>query len=437
MPDSTLYIGFGEVDITPPIGLQMCGSLDPRTNVGMTDPLMAKALVAESNGKQLAVVGVDLIGLPRALADAIIAEAVRRTGLDPSTILIAGSHTHSGPYTIEGVYAFGVTDAAYLATLPDLVARSIEKAYRARQPATMQIGRSLVHHGLHNRRVLCPDGKAFNTWMPGALNDLDITPQILGTCGPVDPELWVVRFDDLQGKTLGVLFNFTLHTNSHFGNTWSADYPGVVAEAMRHAFGRDVVTVFTPGACADINPTLGGPRWREGADYFAEQAVAAARRARKVEGALRVGALRRDVAVPRRDPATQPPKAISRLQWGDRGGRADVFEPMLAHIAALPDPLVVPVNAAHIGPFAIASNPGELFVEHGLTIKRFSPFPHTIVAELTNDLIMYQPTQAAFAQQGYETLVGPNRVALEGIETIVNTAVELLTELWQTEEIYK
>ena len=437
MPDSTLYIGFGEVDITPPIGLQMCGSLDPRTNVGMTDPLMAKALVAESNGKQLAVVGVDLIGLPRALADAIIAEAVRRTGLDPSTILIAGSHTHSGPYTIEGVYAFGVTDAAYLATLPDLVARSIEKAYKARQPATMQIGRSLVHHGLHNRRVLCPDGKAFNTWMPGALNDLAITPQILGTCGPVDPELWVVRFDDLQGKTLGVLFNFTLHTNSHFGNTWSADYPGVVAEAMRHAFGGDVVTVFTPGACADINPTLGGPRWREGADYFAEQAVAAARRARKVEGVLRVGALRRDVAVPRRDPATQPPEAIGRLQWGDRGGRADVFEPMLTHIAALPDPLVVPVNAAHIGPFAIASNPGELFVEHGLTIKRFSPFPHTIVAELTNDLIMYQPTEAAFAQQGYETLVGPNRVALEGIETIVNTAVELLTELWETEEIYK
>ncbi len=437
MTDATLHIGFGEVDITPPIGLQMCGSLDPRTNVGITDPLMAKALVAESNGKQLAVVGVDLIGLPRALADAIIAEAARRTGLDPSTILIAGSHTHSGPYTIEGVYAFGVTDAAYLATLPDLVARSIEKAYTARQPATMQIGRSLVHHGLHNRRVLCPDGKAFNTWMPGALNDLDITPQILGTCGPVDPELWVVRFDDAQGKTLGVLFNFTLHTNAHFGNTWSADYPGVVAEAMRQAFGPAVVTVFTPGACADINPTLGGPRWREGADYFAEQAVAAAKRARKVEGAVRVGALRRDVAVPRRDPATQPPEAIGRLQWGDRGGRADVFEPMLAHIGAMPDPLVVPVNAAQIGPFAIASNPGELFVEHGLTIKRLSPFPHTIVAELTNDLIMYQPTQAAFAQQGYETLVGPNRVALEGIETIVNTAVELLTELWQAEEGFK
>ncbi len=434
MSDPQFQIGFGEVDITPPTGLQMCGSLDPRINVGLSDPLMAKTLVAQSGGKKIAVVGVDLIGVPKDLADQMIAEAAKRTGIDPSAIMISGSHTHSGPYTMEGLYVSNVTDAPYLATLPALVAESVEKANHALQPATMQIGRALVHHGLHNRRVLCPDGKAFNTWMPGALNDLDLVPQVLGTCGPVDPELWVVRFDDLNGKTLGVFFNFTLHTNSHFGNTWSADYPGVVAEAMRATFGPAVITVYTPGACADINPTLGGPKWREGADYFAEQAVAAAQRAKKIEGPIRVGAARRDVAVARRDPATQPPEAIGRLQWGTAGGRADIFEPMLAHIAAMPDPLIVPINAAHIGPFAIASNPGELFVEHGLSIKRRSPFPHTVVAELTNDLIMYQPTRAAFEQQGYETLVGPNRVAIEGIETIVNTAIELLKELWQVEE---
>jgi cytochrome c551/c552 len=412
----------------------MCGSLDPRKNVGITDPLLAKTLVAESGGKKIAIVGVDLIGVPKTLADQIISEAARRTGIDPTAVMITGSHTHSGPYTVEGVYSFGVTDAKYLESLPALVAESIEQANLALQPATMHIGRTLVYHGLHNRRVLCPDGKAYNTWMAGALNDLELVPQVLGTCGPIDPELWVARFDDQAGKTVGVFFNFTLHTNSHFGNTWSADYPGVVAEAMRKAFGPRVVTVYTPGACADINPTLAGPRWREGAEYYAEQAVAAAQQARKVAGAVRVGGTRREVAAPRRDPATQAPEAIDRLHWGSGGGRADVFEPMLAHVASMSDPLIVPINAAHIGSFAIASNPGELFVEHGLSIKRRSPFPHTVVAELTNDLIMYQPTSAAFAQQGYETLVGANRVSLEGVNVIVNTAVELLEELWQTEE---
>jgi hypothetical protein len=48
---------------------------------------------------------------------------------------------------------------------------------------------------------------------------------------------------------------------------------------------------------------------------------------------------------------------------------------------------------------------------------------------LTNDLIMYQPTRQAFEQQGYETLVGANRVSPDGVEAIVNTAVDLLREL--------
>ena len=430
MSDSQLRVGFGETDITPPEGLYMCGSLDPRKNEGMTDPLQSHALVVESGGTRIAIVGVDLIGLPKALADEIIAESARRTGIPADAFMIACSHTHSGPYTAEGLYSSQVTDAEYLSSLPDRIAASVEQAAGRVEPATMHIGRALVHHGLHNRRVICPDGKVLNTWMPAALNDLDVIPQVLGTAGPVDPELWVVRFDRLDGSSLGVFYNFSLHTNSKSGRTWSADYPCVVAELMREEYGPDVISVYTPGACADINVTIGGERWRESATYFAEQAVDAARRAIPVEGPIPVSAIRREIVVPRRDPADQPPEAIGRLNWGGAGGRADVFDRQAELVAAMPEQLTVVISAARIGPFAIASNPGELFVEHGLSIKRRSPFRHTVVSELTNDLILYQPTKEAFAQQGYETLVGPNRVAMEGIERIVDTAVELVEVLW-------
>ena len=430
MSDNQLRVGFGETDITPPEGLYMCGSLDPRKNEGMTDPLQSHALVVESGGARIAIVGVDLIGLPKALADEIIAEAAGRTGIPADAFMIACSHTHSGPYTAEGLYSSQVTDAEYLSSLPDRIAASVEQAAGRVEPATMHIGRALVHHGLHNRRVICPDGKVLNTWMPAALNDLDVIPQVLGTAGPVDPELWVVRFDRLDGSSLGVFYNFSLHTNSKSGRTWSADYPCVVAELMREEYGPDVISVYTPGACADINVTIGGERWRESATYFAEQAVDAARRAIPVAGPIPVSAIRREITVPRRDPADQPPEAIGRLNWGGAGGRADVFDRQAELVAAMPEQLTVVISAARIGPFAIASNPGELFVEHGLSIKRRSPFRHTVVSELTNDLILYQPTKEAFAQQGYETLVGPNRVAMEGIERIVDTAVELVEVLW-------
>ena len=58
------------------------------------------------------------------------------------------------------------------------------------------------------------DGLVLNTWLK-KLNDLEQTPQVLGTEGPIDPELWVARFDALDGRVLGTLVNFTCHPALH------------------------------------------------------------------------------------------------------------------------------------------------------------------------------------------------------------------------------
>ena len=435
METSTLRVGFGVADITPPIGTYMIGGLVPPRSTAIEDPLRSKALVVESQGKKVAIVGVDLALLPRAYCDIAIADACRRTGIGRDAIVICCSHTHSGPDT-SGIFFPESLNHEYLAALPGLIAASIEQANAACQPATMSIGRSLVYHGLHHRRVLCKDGKALNTWMADALDDLRRCPQIVGAAGPIDPELWVVRFDGPGGKPLGVFFNYSMHANLHGGQTaFSADYPGVVAEAMRDAFGPGVVTVFAPGACGNINPTVGGDRWREGATFIAQMAVAAATRAKEVVGPVTVGAARRDVSVPRLAPQDQPQGAVERLNWG--GGRdfAELFQAARDRVAAMPKEILAPVGAVRLGPLGIATNPGEVFVEDGLAIKRRSPFPHTIVAELANDDIGYQPTRQAFADEGYEPLVGATRVTAGGIEQIVETAIELLHELWSDAKV--
>lgn len=427
----SLKAGFATADITPPVGLPMCGSLDPRTNEGIDDPLYAKAMVVESRGSFACIVQVDLIGLPRDICDGTIDLACESTGIPRHNIMLACTHTHSGPYTKPGLYSFDVTNSEYLASLPGRISTAIVRAHANIRAAVMHVGRSLICSGMHYRRVLCKDGKVFNTWMRDALDDLDLCPQIIGAGGPIDPELWVLRFDDPGGGTFGVFVNFTCHVNSHFGNRYSSDYPGVMADAVRENFGKEVVTVFTPGACANINPTKASGNWLEDAKRFAAQAVGAAANARSVDVPINVSAMRRDISVERRDPYSDPEDAVGRLNWGGRGGREDVFHRQREFIATLPEKLVVPLNVIGIGPFAVASNPGELFVEHGLAVKQSSPFPHTVIAELTNDLIMYQPTRAAFEQQGYETLVGPNRVSVDGIEKIIDTTKEMLQELWR------
>ena len=410
-----LKIGFGQVDITPPVGAIMTGA-GLVSGVGTDDPLFAKTLVAQSGDRTIAIVGVDLVKIRGDLAEAAIAEASKRTGIDPDAVMICPSHNHSSPFVPMG----GPNNEKYLAALPGLIAESIAEAYEARQPARMLLGRSLVYEGIHNRRVVSKaDGLVLNTWLK-KVNDLEQTPQVLGTEGPIDPELWVVRFDGMDGQVLGTLVNFTCHPSLHDRRErkWSADFPAVIAEQMTQAYGEEVVCVFTQGASGNINPNVQFvPDWREKAAVFARAAVEAAKGATLMKGTIAVGYARRNVLTPRRDPADQREGALARLGWRNAIGGPGPKNPE------------IPVNAARIGPLGIASNAGELFVERGLSVKRRSPFPHTIVCELTNEWAGYEPTAQAFQHEGYETLLGVNFVSEEGIQTLVDTAVELLGEL--------
>ena len=418
-PSGELRVGFSQLDITPPVGATMTGAGLGRS-VGTDDPIMAKTLVAQSGDRTMAIVGVDLVKIRRDMADAAIALASQRTGIDPDAVMICCSHNHSSPFVPMG----GPNNKDYLATLPGLIADSIEQAYKALQPASMLLGRSLVYDGIHNRRVVSKaDGLVLNTWLK-KLHDLEQTPQVLGTEGPIDPELWVARFDAPDGRVLGTLVNFTCHPCLHArrGLKWSADFPGVIAQQMAQAYGEQAVCVFTQGASGNVSSnTQRDPNWREKASVFARAAVNAAKRATPIEGPIAVGYARRDVVVPRRDPADQREGAVARLGWRHTPG------------GAAPRSHEVPVNAGRIGPLGIATNAGELFVEWGLSVKKRSPFPHTVVCELTNEWIGYEPTAIAFQHEGYETLAGVDFVSLEGIQTLVDTAVELLQELWEAD----
>jgi len=427
-----LKVGFNQLDITPPVGGIMTGPRLP-VSVGMDDPLFVKALVVQSGDRTLAIVGLDLVKTRLDLADRAIAEASMRTGIDRDAVMICPSHNHSSPFIPMG----GPNNKDYILTLPGLIADSIEQAYKSLQPARMFLGRSLVYEGHHNRRVVSKaDGLVLNTWL-NKLGDLQQTPQVLGTEGPIDPELWVARFDAPDGRVLGTLVNFTCHPALHDRRgldmkgaaKWSADYPGVIAEQIAQAYGKQAVCVFTQGAAGNINPSaLFIPDWREKAAVFARAAVNAANGATPIEGPITVGYARRDVVVPCSDPADQREGAVARLGW-----RPDAFDAAKRDAARMPKTRKVPVNAGRIGPLGIATNAGELFVEWGLSVKKRSPFPHTIMCELTNDWVGYEPAEQAFQQEGYETLAGVNFVSLEGTQTLVDTAVELLEELWEAD----
>jgi hypothetical protein len=64
------------------------------------------------------------------------------------------------------------------------------------------------------------------------------------------------------------------------------------------------------------------------------------------------------------------------------------------------------VAALRVGPASFVFLPGEPFVETGLKLRDRSPFDLTAVVGYSESYIGYVPTDAAFAEGGYETSFG-------------------------------
>lgn len=76
---------------------------------------------------------------------------------------------------------------------------------------------------------------------------------------------------------------------------------------------------------------------------------------------------------------------------------------------------------------AIVTLPGEIFVEHGLELKKRSPFANTMVIELANASNGYVPTLSAFAGGDYEAV--NSRLAPGSGEKMVEEALQMLNSM--------
>ena len=227
--------------------------------------------------------------------------------------------------------------------------------------------------------------------------------------GPNDEDLiaWVFFAD---GRPVATLWNYTVHVNAHFGTSFSADYPGRVAAALREEFGADFFTLFLPGTCGDINHTVGFEQLHLRLSEAMREVV---RRATPGDSDA-LGAAWREVRLGVRDREPFQESEISD-KWPDC---VDVFENEDRLLKANPrDDVVTAVQALRIGEGAVAATPGETFAGLGLDIKQRSPYALTAAVELCNDIVGYIPTLTAFGQGGVRNLplaLGEGRARVGG-----------------------
>jgi len=424
-----LKAGVSCLDITPPLGTRMRGYFEERTASTVHDPLHVRSFALEDSGAAVAVAVCDVIGIDRKYLDQAKGRIGETTGLRPDHVLIACTHTHTGPET---------GDDAYTEWLWGRIADGVRIAWQAREAAQVGWARTAEDRLVFNRRYRMADGSVQTN--PGLHN-----PDVVEPAGPTDPEVAVMVLRRAGGQTLGLLGNYALH---YVGipddfTAFSADYFGFFSSLIQRLRGESFVAALSNGASGDVNnlDVMGHAATRNDHYQHCERAAAlvaanalwAWNEADFADQAPLAGALDEVVLAPR-PPATGSDLAKAqeiedRLAAGKpvlMGERS--FQRRVRRFAAEPPAArATVVQALRIGDLALVGAPGELFVELGLEIKRRSPFAQTMVLELANDSVGYIPTRRAFEEGAYEPNSSPYVPGFG--ELIVGTAVRLLEEL--------
>ena len=97
-----MQVGFGEADITPPLGAPMMGQLIAYPNVGVESPLKALATVVydETSRTTAVFVVADLLMFSNELAAEARSAVSTKLEVDVRCVVLSATHTHSGPSTM-------------------------------------------------------------------------------------------------------------------------------------------------------------------------------------------------------------------------------------------------------------------------------------------------------------------------------------------------
>ena len=142
-PMAGLQAGFGEIDITPPVGknkrpVYLAGFGQNRKASGVNDPIMARAVVLADGPKKIALVSVDLVGL---FLEVVSKVRGQLPGFE--YVLVSSTHNHEGPDTLglwgPNPLTSGI-DLAYLKQVEAGIVAAVKKADQARKPVEAKIG---------------------------------------------------------------------------------------------------------------------------------------------------------------------------------------------------------------------------------------------------------------------------------------------------------
>jgi hypothetical protein len=415
---TTWKAGAASIKITPekPMWLSGYASRNKPADGTLID-LWAKALVLEDpDGKRVALITMDLVGIPRDLSASVRADITRKHRLPREAICLAVSHTHTGPVVGRNLSAMYFLDDAQQ-KLVDEYARSL------RTKLVDVVGTAIANLA----PVELTRGNGHVTFAVNRRNNKEAdVPKLreLGRLkGPVDHDVPVLCARDPEGRVKAVVFGYACHATVLSSYQWSGDYPGYAQLAVEKAH-PGAVALFWAGCGADQNPLP--RRTIELAERYGQEL------ARGVEAVLaapmtpiagKLAAAYHEADLPFADLPTRE-KLLADSTASDRyvASRAKVLLRQIEDHGSLAGTYPYPIQAWQLGTdLTFVALGGEVVVDYSLRLKKELGRDNTWVVGYTNDVMAYIPSLRVLKEGGYE---GGGAMVYYGLPTVWGPKVE-------------
>jgi neutral ceramidase len=417
-----------QIDITPPIGTPLEGyAARIQPSIGIHDPLYAGLILLKLGDEQVLLISLDQIAISAPVTEKIRAAVAETLQLKPEQILVACTHTHSGPsgYITRFPMLSDSTDPFLVDLLTRKLAGAANQLSSQLDAVILELGQDQIFGLGHNR------------------NDINEETQ--------DHELLVLVMKSIEGQPQAVWVNYGCHPTilGYDNRLISTDFPGAARRAMMCQY-PDLVWLFMNGASGDISTRF----TRRGQDFseversgllLAGSVLKAIQTAQslavdKLEGKMAniqlplrefgsVEAARAEATslelewkamLASGEPAGELRKAMTRAE----GAQAQV---MMAELYAGKQYLDSTIQAIRIGGLTLVGLPGEIFTETVLALKAMGTNRTVAVVGYANDYCGYFPDRKAVKANTYEALVSP--FSAKVAEVLVSQVATLIEDL--------
>ena len=448
---ANLKVGFGRVNITPPMGIFVAGYAVKRYADGVLDELEINAIALDDGIKKVVMLSIDNIGIAKVYYEEFKQTICEQVGLKREELYIHCTHTHTGP-AIRPVG--GENELKMVEVYKDFVIKRCVDASNFAlsdlRPAKMGYGVAKAPNIAFIRRYRMKDGSVQTN--PGVNN-----PDIVHPIGETDENVGVIRFDREGAETI-VLANFGCHPDTVGGCKISADWPGFTRRFVEKAI-DNTKCIFFNGAEGDVNHVNVHPNNGDFNDMFNDfdgcsRGYGHARHmGRVIAGAVmqvydkvnytddtEIKCLQRVYDIPANvpDPKDMPlARKYHELHLAGKDDEIPYKAMMLTTVVCEagrmirlehgPESFPFLISAVAIGKVALLGIPGEPFNGIGRAIKETEGYDMILPCCLVNSHEGYFPMQDSYDEGGYEARVSNFKAGVG--EKIIAYSKEILTDL--------